>query len=117
MSDVVQTTQGNSDIVIGSYVISHCLHDRCGGIACEPRTPTAGPSRSEHIPEQQGSEAVLTLDTAGRFIDANPAALELFGVSLIELRASAPDRFAIRPTIAEEQTALRVQWETGGSQP
>jgi PAS domain-containing protein len=69
------------------------------------------------MPKHQGSEAVLTLDTAGRFIDANLAALELLGVSLVELRASAPDRFAMRPTIAEEQTALRAQWEAGGSQP
>jgi PAS domain S-box-containing protein len=67
--------------------------------------------------KRQGSEAVVTLDTAGRFTNANAAALELFGVSLVELRASAPDRFAMRPTIDEEQAALRAQWESGGSQP
>jgi PAS domain-containing protein len=69
------------------------------------------------MPEQQPTEAVITLDTAGHYVDANPAALELLGVSLAELRISAPDRFAIRPRVDAEQAALRAQWENGGSQP
>jgi PAS domain-containing protein len=48
---------------------------------------------------------------------ANAAALELLGVSLTELRASQPDRFAMRPPNDADQAALRTQWETGGTQP
>jgi PAS domain-containing protein len=69
------------------------------------------------MPEQQATEAVLTLDTAGRYIDANAAALDLLGVSLAELRSSAADRFAVRPTIEAEQAALRAQWSSGGTDP
>jgi PAS domain-containing protein len=69
------------------------------------------------MPEPQATEAVITLDADGRYVDADRAALELLGVSLADLRASAPDRFAIRPSIGEEQEALRAQWERGGSQP
>jgi PAS domain S-box-containing protein len=69
------------------------------------------------VHKQQVSEAVITLDAAGRYVHANAAALELLGVSLPELQSSTPDRFAIRPTIAEDQAALRAQWETDGSQP
>lgn len=57
------------------------------------------------------------IDTAGQYVDANAPALDLLGVSLAELRTSAPDRFAIRPTIDAEQAALRANWESGGSQP
>ena len=57
------------------------------------------------------------IDTAGQYVDANEPALDLLGVSLAELRTSAPDRFAIRPTIDAEQAALRANWESGGSQP
>lgn len=65
----------------------------------------------------QPNEAVITLDSAGRYVDATAAALELLGVSLAELRRSSPYRFAIRPTIESEQVALRAQWETAGAQP
>ena len=69
------------------------------------------------MPEPQTTEAVIALDVAGRYVDANPAALDLLGVSLADLLASAPDRFAIRPSIGAEQDALRAQWERGGSEP
>lgn len=57
------------------------------------------------------------IDTAGQYVDANAAALDLLGVSLAELRTSAPDRFAIRPTMDAERAALHANWENGGSQP
>jgi PAS domain S-box-containing protein len=63
------------------------------------------------------TEALITIDKAGHYVDANDAALELLGVTLSELRTSAPDRFAIRPTVEAEQAELRDQWETGGEQP
>ena len=69
------------------------------------------------MPDPHATEAVITLDAAGRYVDANAAALDLLGVSLAELLTSAPDRFAIQPTTEAEQAALRSQWETGGSHP
>lgn len=68
------------------------------------------------MPEPEAAEAVITVDQAGQYVDANPAALELLGVSLAELRTSAPDRFAIRPQNEAEQTAFRGQWESSGAQ-
>jgi PAS domain-containing protein len=69
------------------------------------------------VPNPQPVEAELRLDQRGQYVDANAAALELLGVSLVELRTSAPDRFAIRPTPDSEQAALRNQWEIGGAPP
>jgi PAS domain S-box-containing protein len=69
------------------------------------------------MPEQQQAEAVIVLDAAGRYVDANAAALGLLGVSLEELRASAPDRFTLQPLADVEQAALRAQWKAGGEQP
>ncbi len=67
--------------------------------------------------DQQTTEAVITVDATGRYVDANAAALELLRVSLAELRSSAPDRFAIRPPVDAEQAALRTRWETDGTRP
>jgi len=67
--------------------------------------------------DQQTTEAVIAIDATGRYVDANAAALDLLGVSLAELRTSAPDRFALRPTVDVEQAALRSRWESGGTQP
>jgi PAS domain-containing protein len=63
------------------------------------------------------AEAVLSLDATGRYVGANKPALELLGVTLAELRASAPDRFALAPTNDAEQAALREEWESTGSRP
>ena len=63
------------------------------------------------------TEAVLSLDKVGRYVDANAAALELLSISLPELRASAPDRFAMQPANEGEQAALRTQWATRGGPP
>jgi PAS domain S-box-containing protein len=69
------------------------------------------------MPEQQRTEAVIMLDAAGRYVDANAAALGLLGVSLEELRASGPERFALQPVASSDQAALRAHWEAGGAQP
>lgn len=69
------------------------------------------------MPDANTVEAVISIDQTGQYIDANAAALEMLGVSLTELRRSAPDRFAIRPTVEAEQAALRDQWESSGAQP
>ena len=69
------------------------------------------------MPDSGSIEAVITIDKAGHYVDANDVALELLGVTLSELRTSAPDRFAIRPTVAAEQAELRDQWESSGEQP
>lgn len=69
------------------------------------------------MPDAQPIEGVITIDKAGHYVAANPAALDLLGVSLAELRASEPGRFAVQPAIEAEQAALRDQWEAGGEQP
>jgi len=63
------------------------------------------------------AEAVISLDAEGRYVGANKPALELLGVTLAELRASSPDRFAIRPTNPSEEAAFRAEWKSGGSRP
>lgn len=67
--------------------------------------------------EHDTTGAVIQLDAAGRYLGANQTALELLGLSLNELLASPPDRFAIRPTDGAERAALRAEWESEGSQP
>lgn len=61
-------------------------------------------------------EAVISLDAAGHYLEANARALELLGVSLAELLASSPDRFAIPPLDAE-QAELLHQWKRSGAEP
>jgi PAS domain-containing protein len=67
--------------------------------------------------ELGSTEAVIRIDAAGRYVDANDAALELLGVTLAELRASPGDRFAIRPANVAEQAAFRAEWESAGARP
>ena len=55
---------------------------------------------------------ILTAD--GRYSEANDAALDLLGVTLDELRASAPNRFAVEPTDPEADAAFRAAWEASG---
>ena len=43
------------------------------------------------------TEAVISIDSDGRYLDANLAALALLGVTLAELRTSSGDRFSLRP--------------------
>ncbi len=63
------------------------------------------------------AEAVISLDATGRYVGANKPALQLLGVTLAELRASSPDRFALGPSNEAEQDAFRSEWESGGSRP
>jgi PAS domain S-box-containing protein len=63
------------------------------------------------------AEAVINIDATGRYLSANKPALQLLGVTLAELRASSPERFAIQPTNEAEQEAFRTEWESGGSRP
>ena len=63
------------------------------------------------------TEAVIRIDAAGRYVDANAAALNLLGVTLDELLESPADRFSVRPTNVAEQAAFRTEWESAGSRP
>ena len=69
------------------------------------------------MPSHEASDATITIDAAGRFVDANEAALELLGVSLVALLTSPPERFTIRPTIEVDQSGSHGEWTTGGAQP
>jgi PAS domain-containing protein len=63
------------------------------------------------------TEALIRINAAGRYLDANKAALELLGVTLAELRESPSDRFLVRPADVAEQAAFRTEWESAGSRP
>jgi PAS domain S-box-containing protein len=69
------------------------------------------------LSETQTTEAILSLDRAGRFLDANAAALELLGVTLNELIASPADRFAFEPGGETESAERRADWEATGARP
>ncbi len=43
------------------------------------------------MPDSGSIDAVLTIDEAGHYVDANDAALDLLGVTLSELRAGGID--------------------------
>ena len=55
---------------------------------------------------------IVTAD--GQYADANPAALELLGVTLDELRSSPPNRFAGEPSDPDAEAAFREAWESSG---
>ena len=67
--------------------------------------------------DPETTEAVIRIDAAGRYLDANAAALELLGVTLAELQGSPSDRFSMRPANVAEQAAFRAEWKTGGARP
>jgi PAS domain S-box-containing protein len=60
-------------------------------------------------------EAVILINAAGQYIDANAAALDMLGVTLAELLVSSPERFAITPADEGDRAALRSEWEREGS--
>ncbi len=66
---------------------------------------------------ERAPDAVIRLDAAGQYVDANTAALELLGISLPELRASAPDRFAMQPANETERAAFSEAWQSRGARP
>jgi PAS domain-containing protein len=72
---------------------------------------------AEQTGRSEPAEGVIHIDAAGRYTAANQTALELLGVSLSDLRASPPDRFAIAPTSPSVQAAFRAEWEANGSRP
>jgi PAS domain S-box-containing protein len=100
MSERIQTTHGTVAIL--------------GMVGRESAVLQLEHESLEMAPDQ-APEAWLSLDRSGRYVDANDAALELFGVSLPDLLASPPDRFAIEPTDEAEQAALREEWASRGS--
>ena len=72
-------------------------------------TPLTGPRTGLKIPVSRASlevqkgrtvsaiespEAIIYTDAAGRYLDANDAALQLLGVTLDDLLSSSPGRFA-----------------------
>ena len=64
------------------------------------------------------AEGVVDLDASGRrYLAANAAALEILGVTLEELLASDPDRFAVETPDPEAQSELEAQWEHDGRDP
>jgi PAS domain-containing protein len=69
------------------------------------------------MPEQHASPALIELDRDGHYLNANLAALDLLGVTLMELRSSAPDRFAMPPHVESPGAAAPVHWETGRTEP
>jgi PAS domain S-box-containing protein len=69
------------------------------------------------MPTPRPEEAIVWVDRSGRYTDANGVALDLLGVTLEELIASEPDRFAIDPSNEADQAALRAQWERAGVRP
>jgi PAS domain S-box-containing protein len=124
MFDEVQTTHLIAGTLDTRPVISRRLQmARWGGrrlatLEGHERLATTRTSlKLGHMPEEPPTEAVIMLDAAGRYVDANDAALRLLGVSLDDLRTSQPDRFAVRPMGDAEQAALRARWESGGTQP
>lgn len=58
--------------------------------------------------------ASLTLDAAGRAVDASPEALEILGVTLEELLALPPGAFSSAPPDPEASAAFREEWERRG---
>ncbi|HET7026970.1 MAG TPA: PAS domain S-box protein [Candidatus Limnocylindrales bacterium] len=62
----------------------------------------------------QAEPATIVLDAAGRFLDASPAALELFGMSRDELLAADSSTFSPEPRDPDSNAALRDAWEAEG---
>jgi len=57
---------------------------------------------------QWNRAATVMLDSQGRYLDADEAALELLGVASVEeFRATSPERFAALPVDPDEQEAWR----------
>lgn len=58
--------------------------------------------------------AVVTIDSEGRYLDADDAALALLGVgSVKELQATSPERFSALPPDPAEQAAFRRAYLAG----
>jgi PAS domain S-box-containing protein len=62
----------------------------------------------------QAEPATIVIDPSGRYRDASPAALELFGMSRDELLAADPASFSPETADPEASAALRGAWEAEG---
>ncbi len=62
----------------------------------------------------ESSTPFVIVTPDGRYEDANPAALEILGVTLEELRASDPSRFATEPADPEGGAEFERQWRDAG---
>jgi PAS domain S-box-containing protein len=62
----------------------------------------------------QQEPAVVVLRADGSYVDANPAALEIFGVSREVFLASTGEDWAVEPTDASANDAFREQWQAAG---
>ena len=58
--------------------------------------------------------ATVLLDETGKVEAASAAALELLGTTLAALMAAPRGAFAAQPAPADEEAALRVEWEARG---
>jgi PAS domain-containing protein len=64
-----------------------------------------------------GQLARVIFNADGTIATANPAALEIYGATLAELRAAPPGAFSVQsqsPAAQEAQAALREAWESQG---
>ena len=58
--------------------------------------------------------ALVIIDADGRYVDANPRALEILGVTLDELLVASPATFSTEPPDPEGAVAFREAWEAAG---
>jgi len=58
--------------------------------------------------------AIVVTRADGTYLDANPAALDLFGVSRDEFLASRPGDWTVEEPDAAGNEAFREQWEAAG---
>ncbi len=64
--------------------------------------------------ETRGTAVIVAL-ADGTVTDATPAALDLLGATLEELKAAPPGTLSARPAPQAEQDALRTEWEDAGT--
>jgi PAS domain-containing protein len=57
-----------------------------------------------------GYDATVLVNADGSYADASPAALELLGVTIEDLRSAGRNAFAMEPMSAEESAALEAAW-------
>ena len=61
------------------------------------------------------TDATMLIDAEGRTLDASPAALDLLGVGLEELRAMPPGAFSPEPPDPDQSAAFQEAWRESGS--
>lgn len=64
--------------------------------------------------DMRGTAVIVAL-TDGTVTDATPAALDLLGVTLEQLKAAPSGTFSAHPAPQAEQDALRSEWEDAGA--